>query len=136
MAKNLSNILINTIHDRELKKNAIHLKGRLIDIGCGTKPYKALLAPYVTEHIGVDHEGSTHDKSNIDLRGTAYAIPASDASFDSALCTVPYWNILKNPNRPCVNVTLCSNKAVLQFIAYLSSGISMKNQGIFTVQWT
>lgn len=87
MAKDVNNPLINIIHDRELGGKAIYLKGRLIDIGCGIKPYKALLAPYVTEHIGVDHEGSTHDKSNIDLRGTAYAIPAPDASFDSALCT-------------------------------------------------
>ena len=64
-----------------------YLKGNLIDIGCGTKPYKDLLAPYVTLHIGVDHLASMHKKSNIDQVGTAYQIPADNASFDSAICT-------------------------------------------------
>jgi len=64
-----------------------YLKGNLIDIGCGTKPYKDLLAPYVTLHIGVDHLASMHEKSNIDQVGTAYQIPADNASFDSAICT-------------------------------------------------
>lgn len=87
MAKRLKNLLIYSIHDRELKRSATrYIKGRLIDIGCGTKPYKNLLSPYVTEHIGVDHEGTHHDRSNIDLFGTAYEIPAEDESFDSAIC--------------------------------------------------
>ena len=64
-----------------------YIKGRLIDIGCGTKPYRDLLVPFVTEHIGVDHEETFHDKSNIDRFGTAYDIPYEAESFDSALCT-------------------------------------------------
>lgn len=64
-----------------------HLKGRLIDIGCGTKPYGDLLSRYVSEHVGVDHGKCIHEKSNVDLFGTAYQIPAGDASFDSAICT-------------------------------------------------
>jgi len=88
LAKELRNILVNKIHDRELKQCASrYLKGNLIDIGCGTKPYKDLLAPYVTLHIGVDHLASMHEKSNIDQVGTAYQIPADNASFDSAICT-------------------------------------------------
>lgn len=80
--------LVNKIHDEQLllltKK---YLKNRLLDIGCGTKPYRDLLGPYVSEHIGVDQEGTLHDKSNIDLFGSAYQIPTEDASFDSAICT-------------------------------------------------
>ena len=88
MAKNLKNLLIYQIHNRQLKLCASkYLKGELIDIGCGTKPYKDLLAPYITKHIGVDHESTLHDQSNIDLLGTAYKIPVEDASFDSAICT-------------------------------------------------
>ncbi len=85
---NYKNLLVYSIHDRELTRVAKkYFVGRLIDIGCGTKPYAELLKPYVTEHIGVDHEGTFHSKDNVDLFGTAYAIPAPDASFDSALCT-------------------------------------------------
>lgn len=88
MAKQTKNILVNRIHDRELKRSAArYLTGRMLDIGCGRKPYETLLEPYVTEHVGVDHENTFHDKSNIDLFGTAYDIPADNSSFDCAICT-------------------------------------------------
>ncbi len=82
------NILVLGIFQRELKKKGReYLSGRLIDIGCGTKPYYDLLKPYVTEHVGVDHEATFHDKSNIDLFGTAYEIPVDNEAFDAAICT-------------------------------------------------
>lgn len=88
MAKEFKNILVNRIHDRELTRCAsAYLKGRLIDIGCGIKPYEKMLAPYSAEHVGVDHQETLHDKSKIDLFGTAYDIPSDDESFDSAICT-------------------------------------------------
>jgi len=88
MAYETKNILINHIFDVALKSCAsVYLKGSLIDIGCGIKPYKELLSPYVTEHVGVDHDGTIHNKKNIDLFGTAYKIPDDDESFDSAICT-------------------------------------------------
>ena len=68
MAKQLKNLLVYRIHDRELARYAErHLRGRLVDIGCGTKPYRELLAPYVTEHLGVDHAGSLHGVDQVDL---------------------------------------------------------------------
>ncbi len=64
-----------------------YIKGRLVDIGCGTKPYSKLLEDLVTEHVGVDHSDTSHDKSNIDIFSTAYSIPVEDNCFDSAICT-------------------------------------------------
>lgn len=88
MAKDLKNILINHIHDKQFLNYAVrYLSGSLIDIGCGAKPYKDMLSPIVGEHIGVDHESTFHDKSNVDLFGTAYEIPVDNESFDSAICT-------------------------------------------------
>lgn len=88
MARETSNLLVNRIHDRELARLvAQHCRGRLLDIGCGVKPYAALVAPYVREHVGVDHRDSQHDQSHVDLFGTAYDIPVESGSFDSALCT-------------------------------------------------
>jgi len=76
------------IEQRELIRCAKNFcRGRLVDIGCGEKPYEELFAPYVSEHVGVDHEVTMHDKSNIDQFGTAYDLPFEDESFDSALCT-------------------------------------------------
>jgi SAM-dependent methyltransferase len=64
-----------------------YARGRLLDIGSGTKPYADLARPHVSEHVGLDHEKTLHDKREIDLVGTAYDIPAEDASYDTILCT-------------------------------------------------
>ena len=71
------------IHDRAGK----YFSGRMVDIGCGTKSKSALVGEFVQEHVGVDHPDTLHDKSKIDLFGTAYDIPVDDESFDCALCT-------------------------------------------------
>ncbi len=82
------NYLVNKIfEDNFLEITNKYTKGKLIDIGCGVKPYKDMLSHLVTEHVGVDHQITVHDKSNIDLFGTAYKIPADENSFDSAICT-------------------------------------------------
>ena len=88
MANTLKNLLINHLHDRSLKDCAErYLGGRLIDIGCGSKPYKNLLAPYVAEHVGVDVDSTEHGTSEIDIVSDAYKIPVACNSFDSAICT-------------------------------------------------
>ena len=46
--------------------------------------------PYVTEHVGLDHENTLHNKSKIDLFGTAYDIPAEVEHFDTFLCTAVF----------------------------------------------
>jgi SAM-dependent methyltransferase len=88
MAKQVHNLLINHIHDCKLVELAkTFLRGRVVDIGCGTKPYRSLIRPFVTEHVGVDHIDTFHDVANVDIFGSAYQIPAPDGHFDSALCT-------------------------------------------------
>jgi len=82
------NWLIFRIHDRELAAMAArHFRGKLVDIGCGTKPYRKMMGRFVEQHVGVDHRGSFHDPSKVDLFGTAYQVPADSGLFDSALCT-------------------------------------------------
>jgi SAM-dependent methyltransferase len=84
----IKNLLIYHIHDRVLQHFASsYLKGRLIDIGCGSKPYSHLISAYISEHVGVDRQDTLHDQSNIDLFGTAYQIPCPKESFESAICT-------------------------------------------------
>jgi len=82
------NVLVHSIHNRELIAAAKkYFSGRLIDIGCGNKPYAGLLKPFVSEHIGVDHSLTLHGTTNIDIMSSAYEIPVADESFDSALST-------------------------------------------------
>ncbi|MGA7161820.1 MAG: class I SAM-dependent methyltransferase [Bacteroidota bacterium] len=76
--------LVNPALRMRLKKYA---KGRLLDIGCGEKPYLEMATAYVQAHVGLDHEGTLHDKRKVDLFGTAYNIPVEPSSFDTILCT-------------------------------------------------
>jgi SAM-dependent methyltransferase len=80
-----------------------YLKGKLIDIGCGKKPYKEKLSLLIDEHIGVDHEGMFHDKSNVDLFGTAYEIPTDNDLYDSAICTA----VLEHLEEPSLAIKEC-----------------------------
>lgn len=89
-----------------------YARGVLADIGCGDKPYREMLKPYVTQHIGIDHEDTIHDKSNIDLLGTAYDIPVADDYFDTAICTA----VLEHLEEP--NSAIKETKRVLKLGGY------------------
>jgi 2-polyprenyl-3-methyl-5-hydroxy-6-metoxy-1,4-benzoquinol methylase len=56
---------------------------RVLDVGCGERPYETLFARNGSRYVGCDVEGSPH----ADLHGTADALPVDDGSFDLALCT-------------------------------------------------
>ena len=60
------------------------LSGRLLDFGCGAKPYKDLFTS-VSEYIGLDYasEGHSHADENIDVFYDGKTIPFPDNSFDS-----------------------------------------------------
>lgn len=55
---------------------------RVLDVGCGIKPYYPFFRPYASEYVGVDV-----DNPAADLEGSAEALPVPDASFDLVLCT-------------------------------------------------
>lgn len=58
-------------------------RGRLLDIGCGEKPFQVYSTPAVTEWVGFDVPGN----DSADVRGFADDMPFPDASFDTVLCT-------------------------------------------------
>ena len=88
MAKSLHNRLIYHITEHAVEKRAKeHFHGRLIDIGCGTKPYQKLISPFVSDYVGVDRERPFDAETKPDLCGTAYEIPVKDGAFDCAIST-------------------------------------------------
>ena len=104
MAYAVKNILINRIHDRAVMDCAArHFGGRLVDIGCGTKPYAKRLARFVREHVGVDHARSPHGLAGADLVGSAYQIPADSDSFDCAICTA----VIEHLEEPALALAEC-----------------------------
>jgi SAM-dependent methyltransferase len=62
-----------------------YARGRLVDIGCGSKPWRAVFAPYVSEHVGVDHVDSKRSPGSVDIIASAYEIPLDGGSADTIL---------------------------------------------------
>jgi len=43
------------------------IKGRVVDLGCGTAPYKSDILKVANEYIGVDWENGLHNQFNVDV---------------------------------------------------------------------
>lgn len=56
---------------------------RVLDVGCGPKPYYPFFAGRAAEYVGVD----VVDNPAAELRGAVEALPVADESFDVVLCT-------------------------------------------------
>lgn len=72
---------------------------RILDIGCGIKPYQNLFAG-AKEYIGADIEGGGHASSskNADVFFDGVKLPFPDNSFDVVLCT----QVLEHTQEPYV----------------------------------
>ena len=57
-----------------------YARGRLLDVGCGAKPWRDQFAPHVAEHIGADRADSLHGLRDVDLISDVYDIPLQDGS--------------------------------------------------------
>jgi SAM-dependent methyltransferase len=86
-----------------LARCAPRARGRLLDVGCGDKPYEHLFLPYVREYIGVEHQPTFHvtsaaarDRADVHYDGDR--LPFPDASFDTVLSV----QVLEHTPRPDV----------------------------------
>jgi len=68
----------------EVQKASVFSTGRLLDVGCGVKPYLPIFAPKVSTYIGVDID---EHRRAIDCRGAATALPFLSNQFDTVLFT-------------------------------------------------
>jgi SAM-dependent methyltransferase len=55
---------------------------RVLDVGCGAKPYEPLFSPFAESYVGVDPV----ENPRAELRGSVEDLPVEDASFDLVLC--------------------------------------------------
>jgi SAM-dependent methyltransferase len=55
---------------------------RVLDVGCGEKPYESLFAPFASSYVGVDPV----ENPRAEIRGYAEALPLDDAVSDVTLC--------------------------------------------------
>jgi SAM-dependent methyltransferase len=56
---------------------------RVLDVGCGVKPYRPFFVDVASEYVGVDVVANPV----AELLGPVEALPVADASFDVVLCT-------------------------------------------------
>ena len=68
---------------------------RVLDVGCGYRPYESFFAPRASEYVGVDM-----DNPAADLQGVVEALPVPDHSFDVVLCT----QVLEHSTDPALAV--------------------------------
>ena len=74
--------LARWLRDEASRAAARHEWPRLLDVGCGTKPYEPFFRDAVAEYVGVDVANPAAE-----LEGTVEDIPVRDGSFDLVLCT-------------------------------------------------
>jgi len=80
-----------TLVVKSLKDVAPRAKGRLLDVGCGNKPYEPFFRPYVTEYLGIEHEATfalTSAGGGAALPDYVYdgvTLPFPDRSFETVL---------------------------------------------------
>lgn len=82
---------------RSIRANSSYMSGRMLDFGCGNKPYKSLFQ--VTEYVGLDTHDSGHDHTHdeIDVFYDGKRIPFDDAYFDSVLSSEVFEHVFNLP---------------------------------------
>jgi SAM-dependent methyltransferase len=87
--------------ERVLRAVAPQARGRLLDVGCGDKPYEAWFRPYVSAYVGIEH-GATFQATAAGGRGrpdvvySGGTVPFRDATFDTVLSV----QVLEHTPRP------------------------------------
>ena len=85
-----------------LRDVAPQASGRLLDVGCGNKPYEAYFRPHVSEYLGIEHEatfaataaGSQGTRPDLTYDGTR--LPFPEGTFDTVLSV----QVLEHTPRP------------------------------------
>lgn len=75
-------LAVKDLH-RDLQQILPPIKGRVLDVGCGRKPYAGWLSS-ATTHVGIDIQSAEGIDLIVDLNGVW---PIQSASFDVILCT-------------------------------------------------
>jgi SAM-dependent methyltransferase len=79
-----------SVLEHSLRAVAPQARGRLLDVGCGDKPYEAWFRPFVSAYVGVEH-GDTFASTAAGVRGrpdvvyNGGTLPFRDGSFDTVL---------------------------------------------------
>ena len=92
-----------SVLERSLRAVAPRARGRLLDVGCGDKPYEEWFRPFVSAYIGIEHGATfaataagTGTGGRPDVVYGAGPLPFKDGSFDTVLSV----QVLEHTPRP------------------------------------
>ncbi len=68
-------MLANELLLREVLKAVPYMKGRLLDVGCGEKPYRDIVSTHVDSYTGIDLVQTIHARHAIDVFADAHYSP-------------------------------------------------------------
>jgi SAM-dependent methyltransferase len=79
-----------------------YAKGKLIDLGCGTKPYESILKPYIESYFGVDFQPAAEknygENTKADLYVDCSNTELESEAFDTLLSTQVMEHIFETDN--------------------------------------
>lgn len=84
--------IIKQLQRDKIRKHSSFLKGKILDIGCGSKPYKKYAA--YTGYVGIDASADLRP----DARARSEDLPFKTSHFDAVICTEVLEH-LKEPER-------------------------------------
>ena len=77
-----------------------YARGRLLDVGCGNRPYLEVFRPSIASYVGLDPD---RRGSRPDVAGLADDLPFAEASFDTAL-SIAVIEHVRDPRRMLAEV--------------------------------
>lgn len=94
-----------SVLERSLRAVAPRARGRLLDVGCGSKPYEAWFRPFVSAYLGVEHaatfaQTAAGAQAGPDVVYSGPTLPFRDGAFDTVLSV----QVLEHTPRPAALV--------------------------------
>lgn len=78
--------IVHSTLERGLARHRSAVRGRVLDIGCGTKPYQRLF-PDAAPYFGTETNRTFTPGSKADVTAFGEALPFRTGAFDAVLCT-------------------------------------------------
>lgn len=98
------NWLALKINYQSFEKNLESIKGRVIDLGCGTSPYKQDILKVADAYIGVDWKNSFHDQTHVSVfANLCKGFPFKDGHAD----TVVAFQVMEHLPEPSLFLSEC-----------------------------